>query len=110
GLALATGIAALVNASLLLRGLRRNGAFAASAGWPRFLVRVIIASALMAAAVCWLAGPLAAWLNAGIGERVLRLFLVIGAGLAVYAAALLLSGFRPGQLKTPADKDAASSV
>ncbi|HEX7029980.1 MAG TPA: murein biosynthesis integral membrane protein MurJ [Gammaproteobacteria bacterium] len=110
GLALATGVAALVNAGLLLRGLKRSGAFVAQRGWPVYLARVIAASAIMATAVHWLSGPLAAWLSAGAGQRVQRLLLMIGAGLAIYAVVLLVSGFRPGQVRAAADKDSAASV
>ncbi|HEX7046696.1 MAG TPA: murein biosynthesis integral membrane protein MurJ [Gammaproteobacteria bacterium] len=110
GLALATGIAALVNAGLLLRGLRGDGAFIAQRGWPVFLVRILGATAIMVAVVGWFAGPLVPWLEAGTWERVLKLFALIGAGLAVYAVVLLSSGFRPRQLRSTADKSDASSV
>ncbi len=99
GLALATGIAALVNAGLLLQGLIRERAFSARAGWPVFLVRVIAATLAMAAVIHRVAGPFDAWLAADVDERLLKLSVAVGAGLATYAFAMLASGFRPHQLK-----------
>lgn len=102
GLALATGIAALLNAALLFRGLRKEGAFRLRAGWRGFLLRVFLACLALIATVYWLSGPLASWLEAAPLERVWRLALVIGAAVVVYGLVLLLSGFRPRQLRTPA--------
>ena len=102
GLALATGIAALVNAALLLRGLLAKDAFVARAGWTVFLMQVFAGSAIMAGVILWFAGPLENWLNASGGERLVKLLVLIVAGLAVYAVVLLGSGFRPRQLKSPA--------
>lgn len=115
GLALATGIAAVVNALLLYRGLKARSAYAALPGWMVFTVRVLLATAAMSAAILWLSGPLAGWLELGTLDRALRLLLAILAGLAVYAAVLFAAGFRPRQLKPAqsqqsADSDGAPSV
>src|SRR5690606_10992086 len=62
GLALATGLAALVNALLLLRGLRASCAYMPGGGWWGFIARVSLASLAMGAFTAWLAGPLGNWL------------------------------------------------
>lgn len=99
GLALATGIAALVNAGLLLRGLVREGAFAARAGWITFTLRVLVGTAAMAVAIHVFAGPLEPWLAADVTTRILKLCATVAIGLAVYGIVLLGAGFRPRQLK-----------
>lgn len=53
GLALSIGLAALVNAALLLRGLWRSGAYRPHAGWLSFLLRVAIACVVLAAGLVW---------------------------------------------------------
>ncbi|MDH5345721.1 MAG: murein biosynthesis integral membrane protein MurJ, partial [Gammaproteobacteria bacterium] len=54
GLALAISIAAIVNAWLLYRGLRKEGVVRLSSGWPALIGRVLVANAAMAAVVLWL--------------------------------------------------------
>lgn len=109
GLALATGIAALLNAGLLLKGLLREDAYAPRHGWTAFSVRVMVATSAMSVAIAWLAGPLDAWLSADAASRLLKLGAAVVAGLAVYALTLLLSGFRPNQLKAAAREGASSA-
>jgi putative peptidoglycan lipid II flippase len=53
GLALAIGLGALVNASWLLVGLLRRGAFVPLPGWGRLLLQVGVASAIMAGGLWW---------------------------------------------------------
>lgn len=95
GLALASAIAAWLNASLLFVTLRRRGSYHPGAGWPGLLFRVAVASAAMGAVGVMLGGSLESWLEMGLVDRVLRLAMVIGACVAVYGGGLLLTGFRP---------------
>ncbi|MEO1116404.1 MAG: murein biosynthesis integral membrane protein MurJ [Pseudomonadota bacterium] len=102
GLALATTVAAFVNAALLYLGLRRSGQLASLPGWLSFIFRVAVAGALMAAFLLWLSPPLDWWLEAQVLDRVLRLLLLIAGGAALYFAALFASGLRPAHLKLDA--------
>jgi putative peptidoglycan lipid II flippase len=95
GLALATGLAAAVNAVLLYRGLRRQGVYQPGDGWGWLAGRLLIANIAMAIVVLWLSGDLESWLTAGWQDRAVRLALCIGAGLATYLLALMVSGIRP---------------
>ncbi|MEA3274800.1 MAG: murein biosynthesis integral membrane protein MurJ [Pseudomonadota bacterium] len=95
GLALATSIAATVNAGLLMRGLLREGIYRPPAGWARLLARGLGACLIMGLVVYWGRGETAFWLTLGTWERVLRLFGWIFAGGAIYALALLAFGIRP---------------
>jgi putative peptidoglycan lipid II flippase len=102
GLALATSIAALLNAWLLWRGLRRDGVVGVTSGWPALLVRFLIANAAMAASLLQLARPLEWWLQSGLMARSTWLAVTIATGAGVYFAALLLAGVRPAQLRLKA--------
>jgi putative peptidoglycan lipid II flippase len=93
-LAVSTSISSVVNTVLLWRGLRKDGVYSASSGWPALLVRIVAANGVMAAALWWLAGDLQGWVDASTLERVGRCALCVGAGAAVYFAALYLFGLR----------------
>lgn len=99
GLALATSFTAWLNAGLLWWRLRRDGVWNLSPGWGAYLLRLLAANAVMVAVVLWIAGPLAAWIDAGLFNRVGRLALVIGAGIASYFGTLALAGLRPRHLR-----------
>ncbi|MFZ1342614.1 murein biosynthesis integral membrane protein MurJ [Thiothrix eikelboomii] len=60
GLALATALAAYVNAGLLFRILYKEGIFAAQGGWLKHLARIALASVVMCGLV-WLVSPQAGW-------------------------------------------------
>lgn len=95
GLATATTIAALTNASLLLHGLLRARIFQPSAIWIGLLIKALIANLLMGLLVWYGAGATADWFDLDLGERIWRLLMWILIGAAVYATALLALGIRP---------------
>jgi putative peptidoglycan lipid II flippase len=99
GLALAISIAALFNAWLLYRGLRREGVLSPGAGWPVLLLRVGVANVAMVACLWFLERPLAWWLDASVWDRAAWLAVVVCAGAASYFIALLISGVRPAQFR-----------
>ena len=94
GLTLATSVGACVNAALLFWFLRRNGFYAPSPGWFRFLCRLVVALGVLAAVLYALAGPPEFWLAAGLWTKLGRLFAIIAAGASAYFASLFLVGFR----------------
>jgi putative peptidoglycan lipid II flippase len=98
GLALATGIAAVLNATLLYRGLRRLGVYRPAAGWGWLATRVVAANGVMGVVVWRVAGELDRWLNAPWYDRGLWLAGCIVAGLASYLVVLWLAGVRPRHL------------
>jgi putative peptidoglycan lipid II flippase len=99
GLALATSLAALLNAALLYFGLRKNNTFTPLSHWPRLLLQVSVACAVMGGVLWWGAGEAPFWFNASIFERVTGLFLWIFLGMAIYGASLFLVGFRLEQME-----------
>jgi putative peptidoglycan lipid II flippase len=98
GLALATSVAALLNAALLYRGLNREGVLNPVPGWPAFLLRLVVANVAMCAILWTLGKPLDWWLAASLAGRVVELAIEIGAGAGVYLAVLVMSGLRPSHL------------
>lgn len=94
GLALATSLAALLNAGLLYHGLRQQDVFQPLAGWKPFLLRVSLASIGMAIFLWWSSGTLAIWLEWRTLTRAWHLFSLISSGMLIYLVSLWLTGFR----------------
>ncbi|MFM8331863.1 MAG: murein biosynthesis integral membrane protein MurJ [Candidatus Methylumidiphilus sp.] len=96
-LALATALAALLNAALLLRGLLKAGVLRPNPGWPAYLARLAAGNAGMGALLVYGAAglPWSAW---GAQQRIVQLALWIGLGGLAYFAALWLLGLRPAHL------------
>ena len=98
GLALSIGLGALINATCLLIGLRRAGAYTPSPGWPAFLARVLVATAALTGVLAW-----AAWridwigLAAHWGWRIGLMAAVLGGVALLYFSLLALLGLRPRQ-------------
>jgi putative peptidoglycan lipid II flippase len=95
---LAISVAALLNAWLLFRGLRRDAVLELRPGWLAYLARIVVANAAMCVILFMLAKPLGWWLDASLSGRVVELAVNICAGAAVYFAALFLTGLRPSHL------------
>lgn len=99
GIALATALAGITNASLLWRYLRRHGAWRPEPGWPRALFRIALAAATMVLVLLVLRQGPWPWRELqGLG-RVLWLCGTILAGAATYALVLLAAGWRPQELR-----------
>ncbi|MGH8250102.1 MAG: murein biosynthesis integral membrane protein MurJ [Steroidobacteraceae bacterium] len=98
-LALSTGLSAILNATLLFRGLRRDGIYTPSAEWRRLLPRIVLASLAMAAFLWWISGDWSAWNDWRASRRALQLTLCVAGGALVYFGTLWLAGTRPRDLK-----------
>lgn len=98
GLALATSIAALVNAGLLLRGLHRAGVWRPQPRWWGFLARLGAATSVMVVLLLWAAPAASDWLAAGLQQRVVWMTLLVPAGVLAYFGVLAALGFGPRQL------------
>lgn len=99
GLALATSLAAWVNAGLLYLRLRRDGVFNPRPGWWLYLARLLLAGAAMVAVLWWLAGPASHWHHWPALERAWHLALLVLAGFGAYLLVLILAGLRPAHLR-----------
>jgi putative peptidoglycan lipid II flippase len=98
GLALAISIAALLNAWLLYRGLRKDGVLRHSAGWGKLLLQTVIATIVMAVVVSYLNRPLAWWIDSSTVARAGWLAVVIAAGAGTYGLLLVSLGLRIANL------------
>ena len=99
GLALAISVAAMLNAYLLYRGLRRDGIIRHSAGWTLLLLRVLTANVAMWATLAWLHRPLAWWLAVDVSARSGWLALTAAVGAAGYFLVLYALGLRTSNLR-----------
>ena len=99
GLALATGLAALVNASLLYIGLKRAQVYQPLSGWLPLFLRVVLGNLAMIMLLTYLAGDLEFWLNSDWKMRGLSMFKCVVGGAAVYGLVLLVCGLRPRHLR-----------
>ena len=96
GLALSTGLAALVNAVWLFAGLRRADIYVPAPGWGAFALRVLLATVLLGAVLAGAAHGID-WVGLGSrrGLRAACLGACLCAAAALYFAALLAMGIRP---------------
>ena len=94
GLALATSLAAVLNASLLLLGLRRDGVFHFQPGWGRLLLQMLAANVAMTVVLLSLSGQWREWLEWTIAAKVGQLALLVIGGLLAYLLSLYLCGLR----------------
>jgi len=99
GLALAIGLAALVNAGFLLGGLLRRGVYRPRPGWGCFMARVAAANLALGAGLAWAAQRID-WigLQAHWGQRVGAMALVLAGVAALYFVVLAACGMRPRHL------------
>jgi putative peptidoglycan lipid II flippase len=89
----------MLNAGLLYVGLVRMGIVRPGHVMRGLLVRIAIASSVMAGVLAWFGGDLAFWLSTGTWVRVVRLTGLIAVGILVYFGVLWLLGVRAGQFR-----------
>jgi len=94
GLALAIGLGACLNASLLFYKLRRHRIYAPQAGWAKFLFKLMLALLAMGVVLWGAMGSESWWLGAAWQFRVGGLVGIVCLGAGTYFAALWSLGFR----------------
>lgn len=94
GLALATSLAAMLNAFLLMRGLMMQGVFKFQAGWGLFLIRLIVANMLMCTFLYLFAGDWERWLEWGTWKRIIEMGILCFGGFLLYGCGLFVTGMR----------------
>jgi len=104
GLALATSLAAYINAGLLYRQLRQDGVFQPKPGWPRLLGQLLFGTTVMVAVVSWGAPDADLWSGLSGMQRGAQISIWIAAGVASYLFALRVAGMRLSVLWSPAAK------
>ena len=98
GLSLSIGLAAMVNAGLLLTGLIRRGTFRPEPGWGRFLLQVLAGSALLVVYLLW-ASQAFDWiaLRSESWKRIGLLTATLAGAAGVYLGAVWAAGLNPRQ-------------
>ena len=94
GLTLSLSLGAILNALWLLAGLRRRGSYRPLAGWPIFLLKILLATAIMTTFL-WGANQIFDWTQSG---RTLWRLAEVGAcmlsAVFIYLGTLFVLGFR----------------
>ena len=99
GLALATGLAAWLNAWLLWRGLQRQGILKAQPGWGKLAWQVMVALVVMAGILFWGVESQTHWAAWTWQQRAGELFLWIIAAAVGYLSILWICGLRLADLR-----------
>ena len=94
-LALAIGLGACINATLLFYHLRKAQIYQPQAGWLIFLLKLSAALAVMAVVLYFAMGDAGAWLNFSLMKRLIYISILVVLGGLSYFATLLLLGLRP---------------
>lgn len=98
GLALATALAAYVNAGLLYRGLQQREGLKLAAEDRIMLMKILVGTVAMSVALHVLTPGLDVWLSWRIEHRVAVLVGLLALAVGVYGLALLALGVRPSHL------------
>ena len=98
GLALATSIAATVNAGLLFYILKRDGVIELQTGWPKLFYQILLGVSFMATCLVLVNPGPEFWQLASLSDRILQLTLLVVLGTAIYFSALYVFGVRLPQL------------
>ena len=99
GIAACTAASGTLNAVLLWRAVRRDGRHVAQPGWPRFALRLLLASAAMVAMLVAVRHAIGPWPQLPTHWRLVHLAWVIPSGAAIYAAVLFAAGLRMKHLR-----------
>ncbi|WP_394200148.1 murein biosynthesis integral membrane protein MurJ [Shewanella waksmanii] len=99
GLAIATSLSALLNATLLYRGLHRAGVYRVTGQTVMFFIKTLIASAVMVLFIYQFLPTVNQWVEFAFISRVYWLFGLIFSAAFVYLIAMILMGIRPWRLK-----------
>ena len=99
GLAAATTLSSIANASMLYLALRGDGVYSPGPGWRLLLARVVAATACMALFLYWMLSIAGDWLAMGNWVRIAWLAGLVAGGAAVFFAVGLIAGLRPEQFR-----------
>ncbi|MCY4453358.1 MAG: murein biosynthesis integral membrane protein MurJ [Immundisolibacterales bacterium] len=101
GLALASSLAAWLNAGLLLRSLRKEGFYRPRPGWGKLFAQTGIAAAAIALVLAWFQGAPEVWMARAALDRAVWLGALVAAGAIAWFGALAAAGLRPRDLLRP---------
>jgi putative peptidoglycan lipid II flippase len=94
GIALATSLSAVLNASLLFYYLRQRKIYLPRAGWMGFTCRILSANVVLGFGLWVFSGNLQEWISGNWQWRCAHLFVLLVGALVVYFLSLWVSGIR----------------
>jgi putative peptidoglycan lipid II flippase len=98
GLALASSVAAYLNAILLYRGLRKREVYVPDRGWFRVWVAVILACTTMGSTLLFMTRDIETWFQAAAILRIQNLALTIVFGVIIYVFVCMVTGLKKHDL------------
>lgn len=101
GIALATSLAAIINAGTLLTLLYQRGYYQPRSGWRAFGYQIIVSNLLIAIWLYYAAARLSFWTTQTATWRVSHLLYLLVTSGVLYLASLWLTGMRPNDLVAP---------
>ncbi|QYJ78080.1 murein biosynthesis integral membrane protein MurJ [Shewanella acanthi] len=99
GLAIATSMSALLNATLLYRGLHKAGVYTLTKPTLVFCVKAMVSAALMVVVLYYFLPSQSQWLEWQFWGRAKALMALIALGAIAYSVGLLVQGIRPWSMK-----------
>ncbi|MEC6797506.1 murein biosynthesis integral membrane protein MurJ [Photobacterium sp. S4TG1] len=99
GLSIASVLSALLNAGLLYRGLHKENIYRVSRQTLLFVLRLVVAGAVMVGGLVWFSPSSEQWLAFHLFDRVVWLFGLILGGSGVYLLCAIILGVRPRHLR-----------
>ncbi len=94
GLALAIGLGACFNSSVLFYFLRKHGIYQPEPGWGKFFLKLCLALLALGLTLWFCMGSEQLWLTSHGWTRIIHLSWLIMLGVSVYFAVLFALGFR----------------
>ena len=94
GLALATTIAAFVNAGLLFFGLIKERVFSFQSGWVPYSIQLLFANIILSIFLTNYSSELSTWLNWQTETKILQLGTLVFGGIVIYFVSLFVLGLR----------------
>ncbi|MCL1069301.1 murein biosynthesis integral membrane protein MurJ [Shewanella xiamenensis] len=99
GLAIATSMSALLNATLLYRGLHKAGVYRITKPTMVFFLKAVVSTALMVVVLYYLLPTQSQWVEWHLALRAKALIGLIAVGAMTYLLGLLALGIRPWSMK-----------
>lgn len=99
GLAIATSLSALLNASLLYIGLHKANVYRLTLPTLMFAAKTLFAALIMMFTIFYIEPPIEAWLDFSLFERGVTLLKLIATAAICYFICLVCFGIRPWKMK-----------
>jgi len=99
GLALATSISAILNATLLFMALRKIDVFVPDSRWLSWIIKLFVGNSVLLAFIYYQMADIEIWQNWQIAERVQHMLILVIGSVSVYVIAMFLAGVRARDLK-----------